>query len=238
MKKILILVLIAIIGTNCKQKEPVYSKKINSFIGTGGHGHTYPGATAPFGMVQLSPDTRVEGWDACSGYHYSDSTILGFSHTHLSGTGAADYGDILFTPRTNSNDSLPIPFSHADEKGWAGFYSVDLENNVNVKLTSSTRVGIHEYSFSGIDDAFMSIDLEHGIGPDHLLEANWETINNNEVTGFRRSSGWAKDQLVYFVALFSEEFDDKPARSDTTKVMLSFGNIKKPLMIKKWTYKK
>ena len=124
MKNILILILLAILSTNCSPKKTIYSKKVNPFIGTGGHGHTYPGVTSPFGMVQLSPDTRVEGWDACSGYHYSDSTILGFSHTHLSGTGAADYGDILFTPRNNILDSLPIPFSHTDEEAWAGYYSV------------------------------------------------------------------------------------------------------------------
>jgi len=232
MKKILILILLVVVGINCTPKKPVYSRKVNSFIGTGGHGHTYPGATAPFGMVQLSPDTRVEGWDACSGYHYSDSTILGFSHTHLSGTGAADYGDILFTPRTNPLDTLAIPFSHANEEAWAGFYSVELANDVGVKLTTTTRVGIHEYSFADTTDAFISIDLKHGIGPDHLLGAKWNVNDNNEINGFRKSSGWAKDQQVYFVALFSENFDSTLTRSDTNNVTLSFGKLKKPLMIK------
>jgi predicted alpha-1,2-mannosidase len=232
MKNILILILLAVLGTTCTPKKPIYTKKVNPFIGTGGHGHTYPGATAPFGMVQLSPDTRVEGWDACSGYHYSDSTILGFSHTHLSGTGAADYGDILFTPRTNMLDSLAIPFSHADEDARAGFYSVKLANDIEVKLTTTTRVGIHEYSYLNSDDAYLAIDLEHGIGPDHLLGANWEVIDDSEISGYRRSSGWAKDQMVYFVALFSESFDKTGSGSDTTKAMLSFGKLDKPLIVK------
>ena len=232
MKNILILILLSIMWNSCSPKKTIYSKKVNPFIGTGGHGHTYPGVSSPFGMVQLSPDTRTEGWDACSGYHFSDSTILGFSHTHLSGTGAADYGDILFTPRTNSLDSLAIPFSHADEEAWAGFYQVELANNIKVKLTTTTRVGIHQYSYSATDDAFLSINIEHGIGPDRLLEGNWEAVDGKEIHGYRRSSGWAKDQLVYFVALFSEEFDETESRSDTSKVMLSFGKLDRPLMIK------
>ena len=232
MKNIITLILLLIMASGCSPKKTVYSKKVNPFIGTGGHGHTYPGATSPFGMVQLSPDTRIEGWDACSGYHYSDSTILGFSHTHLSGTGAADYGDILFTPRTNTLDSLPIPFSHADEEAWAGFYQVNLANNIKVKLTTTTRVGIHQYSYSDTDDAYLSINLEHGIGPDRLLEGSWEAIEDKEIQGYRRSSGWAKDQLVYFVALFSESFDKPLSRSDTTKAMLSFGKLERPLMVK------
>lgn len=232
MKNILILLLLTIVATSCFPKKTVYSKKVNPFIGTGGHGHTYPGATSPFGMVQLSPDTRVEGWDACSGYHYSDSTILGFSHTHLSGTGAADYGDILFTPRTNILDSLALPFSHADEQAWAGFYGVKLANNIRVELTTTTRVGIHRYSYAATDDAYIMINLAHGIGPDRLLEGSWEVINNKEIHGFRRSSGWAKDQLIYFVALFSEEFDETLSHSDTSKAMLSFGKLDKPLLVK------
>jgi predicted alpha-1,2-mannosidase len=232
MKNIVILIVIGILGTSCMPKKTVYSKKVNPFIGTGGHGHTYPGATAPFGMVQLSPDTRVEGWDACSGYHYSDSTIMGFSHTHLSGTGAADYGDILFTPRTNTNDTSAIEFSHADEEAWAGFYGVSLANNVQVRLTTTTRVGIHEYSFDKSDSAHLTINLEHGIGPDHLLEASLQSVNDHEIAGFRRSSGWAKDQIVYFVAVFSERFDEQPLDKKKNKVLLSFGQIHGPLMVK------
>jgi predicted alpha-1,2-mannosidase len=232
MKNILILVLLALFTANCTPKKVLYSKKVNPFIGTGGHGHTYPGVTAPFGMVQLSPDTRIAGWDACSGYHYSDSTILGFSHTHLSGTGAADYGDILITPRVNLSDTLPILFSHNDEEAWAGYYSVKLKNNIQVRLTSTTRVGIHEYSFSNTDHGIISIDLNHGIGPDKLLGASWDATSAQEVIGFRRSSGWAKDQMVYFVAQFSETFDSIRDRSQTNLVKLNFSGLNKPLMVK------
>ncbi|MEN8250909.1 MAG: glycoside hydrolase family 92 protein, partial [Bacteroidota bacterium] len=190
----------------CAPKESIdFSKKVNPFIGTGGHGHTYPGASAPFGMVQLSPDTRVYGWDACSGYHYSDSTILGFSHTHLSGTGAADYGDILFTPRISLSDTLPIKFKHDNEEAWAGYYKVNLKNSVDVELTTTKRVGIHQYSYS-TDNAFVAIDLKHGIGPDNPFEMGWKKTGDSEITGYRRSEGWARDQMVHYVAQFSDSF--------------------------------
>jgi putative alpha-1,2-mannosidase len=121
-------------------------------VGTGGHGHTYPGATVPFGFVQVSPDTRTEGWDACSGYHYSDSSILGFSHTHLSGTGCADLGDLLIVPVTGSVDSpleakrFQSPFSHATETALPGFYTVSLDKpRVQVALTATAH-GRHQRS--------------------------------------------------------------------------------------------
>ena len=128
------------------------TRYVNPFIGTGGHGHTFPGASLPFGMVQLSPDTRLTGWDGCSGYHYSDSAIYGFSHTHLSGTGISDYGDILFMPAlsiplASSTNQYSTSFSHADEKASAGFYSVKLANKILVELTTTARVGFHRYTF-------------------------------------------------------------------------------------------
>ena len=120
------------------------------FVGTGFHGHTYPGATTPFGMVQLSPDTRNKTWDGCSGYHYSDSTILGFSHTHLSGTGCADLGDFLFLPFTGKDIPESLPFSHKDEVASPGYYKVAFPGaGVTVELTATTRTGIHRYSFKG-----------------------------------------------------------------------------------------
>ena len=110
-----------------------YAKLVNPFIGTGGHGHTYPGATMPFGMMQLSPDTRLEGWDGCGGYHYSDSIMYGFSHTHLSGTGIADYCDVLLMPFTGEvkwkNSEYASPFSHKNEKAHAGYYEVLLKKH-------------------------------------------------------------------------------------------------------------
>ena len=131
-----------------------FHQYVNPMIGTGGHGHTYPGATVPFGMVQLSPDTRIDGsWDGCSGYHYSDNIIYGFSHTHLNGTGVSDYGDIMLMPTMGKilleKEFYSSTFSHANEKATAGFYSVKLDkNNIDVRLTASTRVGFHEYTFA------------------------------------------------------------------------------------------
>src|ERR1051325_7369931 len=122
---------------------------VDPMIGTGGHGHTFPGATVPFGMVQLSPDTKVDGsWDGCSGYHYSDSVIYGFSHTHLSGTGCSDYGDILLMPMTGEpsldEKIYSSSFSHSNEKATAGYYSVKLDDDqVLAELTATTRVGMH-----------------------------------------------------------------------------------------------
>ena len=131
---------------------------VNPFVGTGGHGHTYPGASAPFGMMQLSPDTRFDGWDGCSGYHYSDSIIYGFSHTHLSGTGVSDYGDLLIVPQLgkpridpgyHANNGYQATFSHEDEQASPGYYSVKLnDGDMNVRLTVSERAGLHEYSFN------------------------------------------------------------------------------------------
>ena len=137
-------------------------------IGTGGHGHTYPGATLPFGMVQLSPDTRIDGsWDGCSGYHFDDSTIYGFSHTHLNGTGCSDFGDIMLMPTMGkgkivNSKNYSSTFSHQNEKASSGFYSVKLDkNNIDVRLTTSTRVGFHEYTFNQTGEAAIVLDLNH-----------------------------------------------------------------------------
>ena len=141
------------------EQTPAYDL-VNPFIGTGGHGHTYPGATLPFGMVQLSPDTRLAGWDGCSGYHNTDSIIYGFSHTHLSGTGVGDYGDVLLMPtfgaiqfdngyKSGVENGYASTFSKATEKASPGFYQVNLkEYDIDIRLTATTRVGIHEYTFN------------------------------------------------------------------------------------------
>ena len=169
-------------------------------IGTGGHGHTYPGATVPFGMVQLSPDTRIDGsWDGCSGYHHDDSVIYGFSHTHLNGTGCTDYGDIMLMPTMGNPSFNPkeygSTFSHANEKATAGFYSVKLDkNNIDVRLTTSTRVGFHEYTFNQSGQANIILDLNHR---DKLLYGDVKIINNKTIQILRRSEAWAKDQYVY-----------------------------------------
>ncbi len=181
---------------------------VNPFVGTDGHGHTFPGATVPFGMVQLSPDTRVAGWDACAGYHYSDSTLLGFSHTHLSGTGVADYGDILFLPFTGKPGAKNrARFLHNNESASPGYYKVQLlDENITAELTTTRRVGVHRYTFPKTNEATILIDLQHGLGPDQVIESWLEFVSENEVAGFRRSEGWAKDQHLYFVARFSKPF--------------------------------
>ena len=177
-----------------------YSQYVNPFIGTGGHGHTFPGATVPFGMVQLSPDTRIDGsWDGCSGYHYSDSVIYGFSHTHLNGTGCSDFGDIMLMP-TMGEPSLDhkgysSSFSHANEKASAGFYTVKLDKqNIQVRLTASTRVGFHEYTFTEAGQANIILDLNHR---DKLLEGRIKIIDDKTIEVLRRSEAWAKDQYVF-----------------------------------------
>lgn len=177
-----------------------FAKHVNPFIGTGGHGHTFPGATVPFGMVQLSPDTRIDGsWDGCSGYHYDDSTIYGFSHTHLNGTGVSDYGDIMLMPTmaesSFDNKVYSSTFSHTNEKASAGFYSVKLDkHNIDVRLTSSTRVGFHEYTFNKDGQANIILDLNHR---DKLLYGEIRIVNPTNIEILRRSEAWARDQYVY-----------------------------------------
>jgi putative alpha-1,2-mannosidase len=158
------------------------TRYVNPFIGTGGHGHTFPGAIVPYGMVQLSPDTRLTGWDGCSGYHYSDSKIYGFSHTHLSGTGISDYGDILLTPTVGRNYSGH--FQHRNETATPGYYSVKLDDeNILVELTTTVRAGMHRYTFPATDDANIIIDLAHR---DKLLDSALRITSATTVTGWRR----------------------------------------------------
>src|SRR5215213_7603499 len=178
------------------------ARYVNPFIGTGGHGHTFPGAIVPYGMVQLSPDTRLTGWDGCSGYHYSDSVIHGFSHTHLSGTGISDYGDILLIPMVGRDYSGR--FQHRNETATPGYYSVKLDNeNVLVELTATARVGMHRYTFPRSEDANIIIDLAHR---DKVIDSGFRMLGVNMVVGWRRSQAWAKDQIVYFALEFSQPF--------------------------------
>lgn len=179
---------------------------VNPFIGTGGHGHTYPGASAPFGMMQLSPDTRYDGWDGCSGYHYSDSVIYGFSHTHLSGTGVSDYGDLLIVPQVGSpkidagyasEKGYGAHFSHENETASPGFYAVHLdEPDIDVRLAASTRAGIHEYTFNKTSGKkFILIDLDYR---DKLLSSDLVVEGSNTVYGHRTSQAWATRQEFHF----------------------------------------
>ncbi|MBL4592510.1 MAG: GH92 family glycosyl hydrolase, partial [Flavobacteriales bacterium] len=204
-------------GSEKKQLATVDAyEKVNPFIGTGGHGHTYPGATLPFGMVQLSPDTRLEGWDGCSGYHYTDSIIYGFSHTHLSGTGVGDYGDVLLMPtqgkvqfdngyKTGTENGYSSWFKKETEKASPGYYEVKLEeHDIDVRLTATERVGIHEYTFNNADTSNVTLDIEHR---DKVNDWDIKIINKKEVEGFRISQAWAKEQHLYFVIQSSKEFD-------------------------------
>ena len=183
-----------------------YAKLVNPFIGTGGHGHTYPGATSPHGMVQLSPDTRLEGWDGCGGYHYSDNYIYGFTHTHLSGTGIPDYCDILVMPTAGTpspdNKIYGSIFSHSNEKASAGYYSVLLDKgNIKTEFTTTERVGFHHYTFSGANDHTIILDLKHR---DEVLESSLKLEDSFTVSGMRRSRSWAENQYIYFVMKFSK----------------------------------
>ncbi len=185
-----------------------FTQYVNPFVGTGGHGHAYPGAQLPFGFMQLSPDTRLDGWDGCSAYHYSDSIIYGFSHTHLSGTGCSDYGDILIMPsvgiKTPGNYNFASNFSKKTEKASPGYYSVLLEKpNVLVELTATERCGMHKYTFPKKTEKLVFLDLKHR---DEVLDSYIEIVSNTEIRGMRRSKAWANDQHIYFVIRFSKPF--------------------------------
>jgi len=199
-----------------------YAKIVNPFIGTGGHGHTFPGAVAPFGMVQVSPDTRIDGsWDGCSGYHQSDSLIYGFSHTHLSGTGCSDYGDIMLMPMMGKgsfdNKVYSSKFSHKKEKANAGFYSVHLDDDdIDVELTTTTRVGFHKYTFNKAGKMNVILDLLHR---DKLLDGKIKIVDNKSIEGYRKSYAWAADQRVYFRIEFSKPFTGKSLRGEGNEVL-------------------
>ncbi|HMM11657.1 MAG TPA: GH92 family glycosyl hydrolase [Bacteroidales bacterium] len=198
--------MIAVLQACQPEKSPI--QYVNPFIGTDAHGHTYPGATVPFGMVQLSPQTRLDGWDGCSGYHYTDSVIYGFAHTALSGTGVSDYGDILLMPMTGGpawqNKLYSSPFQKKNERASAGYYAVKLDKyDILAELTSTTRVGVHRYTFPESVDAGLLLDLQHR---DRVLESSIEIISDTELRGMRRSTNWAKDMVWYFHLKSSKPF--------------------------------
>ena len=195
---------------SCGPASPRLHTEVNPWIGTGGHGHTYPGATSPFGMVQLSPDTRLQGWDGCGGYHDTDSVIYGFSHTHLQGTGVSDYGDILVMPCTQFQDAstwrdkYKSAFHKESEQGHAGYYACHLlDHDIDVELTSTPRVGIHRYRLPQADSVTWIVDLEHR---DELVHYSIEPRGNRMLVGHRVSNNWAKEQHVYFAMAFDQEF--------------------------------
>lgn len=197
---------------NVSVKTPV--EYVNPMIGSGGHGHVFVGASVPFGFVQLGPTQPVRGWDWCSGYHYSDSVLVGFSHTHLSGTGIGDLGDILFFP-TQKGERQAL-FSHQDEKVAPGYYSVTMKpSGIRVDLTATARSGFHRYAFPSKGEASIIVNLREGIGWDAWCESQLVQENDSVISGYRISKGWAKYQQVYFTAVFSKPIQNLQMKGDS-----------------------
>ena len=223
MKPYLYLLAFALVAchNSSEEKESVkeeLTNYVNPFIGTDGTGNTYPGAMTPFGMVQLSPDIGIPGWDRISGYFYPDSIITGFSHTHLSGTGAGDLYDVLIMPtnsrfneRIEANNRLPFSyFSHQHETATAGYYSVDLLSyGIKAELTATPRVGVQRYTFPKDEQSKITVDLGYSINWDKPTETYLKVVDNTTLEGYRFSTGWARNQKVYFVIKLSKPFVDK-----------------------------
>lgn len=216
-------VALALVGCSKAPVAQDYTQYVNPFIGTAGHGHTYPGAVVPNGMIHPSPDTRIYGWDACSGYYYADSTINGFSHTHLSGTGCGDYGDVLLMPtvgeqkidaETVEKEQQTLPyasaFSHEKETASPGYYSVFLDKyGVKAELTATKRAALHRYTFPKSDEAGIILDLDYTIQflNQKNLNLSLDVLNDSTICGYKYTSGWAWKQDVYFYAVFSKPFE-------------------------------
>ena len=205
---------LAVLLAACTSQKENPVDFIDPFIGTGFHGHTYPGATVPFGAVQLSPDTRAGNWDACAGYHYDDSTLTGFSHTHLSGTGCIDLGDLLIRPTTQTVDPsrqpmyAPAAFRHEDEKAEAGYYAVLLhEEGIRAELTATAHTGVHRYTFPKESTPTIIVDLKHSLDNEHIYESSLQVVNPHEMTGMRNTRGWSDNQRIYFVIQCSQPFE-------------------------------
>lgn len=235
----LLFILLVFSFFSCREEKGIdYTDYVNVFIGTGGHGHTFPGATLPHGMVQLSPDTRLKGWDACAGYYYGDSIIHGFTHTHLNGTGRGDYGDILFMPFRGENKLIMKQyrsgFSHDNEYAYPGYYRVLLDrDSINVELTATYRAGMHRYTFSGNADNKLIIDMEPTIHNHPHPVTKIKVLNDSTICGMKYTEGWAMNHKVYFYAEFSCPFDyelfsdtiavsGSEVQSETGKAILSF----------------
>lgn len=214
---ILVLIFLLIKSSRRHREKYPLTAYVNPFIGTDGHGHTFPGATLPFGMVQLSPDTRLTGWDGCSGYHFTDTIIYGFSHTHLSGTGISDYGDILIMPTIGgfrlksgyidqnhkTTNGYGSNFDKISEIAHPGYYSVFLKKyQIKAELTATKHCGFHRYIYPRFkQNTNIILDLKHR---DKVLSSALYVVNDTEIAGYRISSGWARQQYIYFYAKFSK----------------------------------
>lgn len=233
MKKTILLLQAAVLclSSGCKQEAASDSlcdeiQYVDPFIGTGFHGHTFPGATRPFAMVQLSPDTHIMGWDASSGYHYDDNQIYGFSHTHLSGTGIGDLGDVALLPYCGEDSIKPVAtFRKETEKATPGYYAVHLDNfDIDVELTTTDRVGFHKYTYKNAKERRVMLDLGHILQPNwgHALIGNeYLFVNDSTVEGTIKTQGWAHFHSVSYRITFSEpietvyQYVDGKLRSDS-----------------------
>jgi predicted alpha-1,2-mannosidase len=215
----IILFCLAIVIVACDKKASNdYVQFVNPFIGTGGHGHTFPGAVVPNGAIQPSPDTRIDGWDACSGYHYSDSIINGFSHTHLSGTGCCDYGDVLIMPtvgeqkitylgKSSQQTAYASNFSHEEEEAEPGYYSVFLKTyGIKAELTASKRGALHRYTFPKSNASGMIVDLDYSLQRQKNENMSITVISDTEIVGSKMTVYWAFEQKIHFYAKFSKPF--------------------------------
>lgn len=252
MTRIFLLVFMALSILSCTpaQKPPQAMdilQYVDPFIGTGFHGHTFPGAVMPHGRVQLSPDTHLLGWDASSGYHYNDTTLYGFSHTHLSGTGIGDLGDILFLPYSdNSSAGKPVGMlDHHTESASPGYYKITVNPwNIQAELTATPRTGWHRYSYPSGQQARLMVDLAHILQPDwghRVLEAEFAILDAYTISGYRRTTGWAADNPVYFRCRFNSPIvahsmdvdsirtNDDHAKGKNITAYLDFGMLQKPL---------
>ncbi|MDD2797658.1 MAG: GH92 family glycosyl hydrolase [Bacteroidales bacterium] len=239
----------------CNSKS--YTKFVDPFIGTAGHGHTFPGACLPFAMVQLSPDNGKNDWDWCSGYHASDSIIIGFSHTHLSGTGCSDLRDILImptllNPKSDSTKhggafiyNYKSTFSHVNEKASPGYYAVKLDNNIDVELTATLRSGFHKYTFPKNTEPKIIIDLDAKSGSSNN-ESYIRIVNDSIVEGYVFTKGWTANRKVFFVSKFSKKFskyytskngilDERKSenRGKSAKAILCFDNSEDGIILAK-----
>ena len=236
MKKIYCLLAVTLLFAACgKQSLTSY---VNPMVGTDGHGHTFPGAIVPFGQIQPSPDTRLEGWDGCSAYHYSDDTIYGFSHTHLSGTGCEDYGDVLLMPMSqlemrdlqfgpDMREGYKHHFQHKNETAKAGYYKVMLDDNgfpcTIVELTADRRVAYHRYTYTQDLDNWFVIDLNHR---DVLLDGSIRLTDDGLIVGHRHSSAWNPDQHLFFAIRSNVPFKEVKISPDSTQAQVLFAAAK------------
>lgn len=222
MKRIVYLLGIALLFAACGDRS--LTPYVNPMVGTDGHGHTFPGAVVPFGQIQPSPDTRIDGWDGCSAYHYSDDTIYGFSHTHLSGTGCSDYGDVLIMPVVGmcplDRKQYKSHFSHGNEVARAGYYRVLLDSSgTTVELTADRRVAYHRYSYAQGENNGFVLDLHHR---DVLLSGKIME-RDGMLVGWRESGAWNPDQHLFYAIRGNVPFTEVVYNADSTQACVMIG---------------